>query len=112
MWIRSQDKTILKDIKYLMIRANGYHTHNQIDHYEIIADYKESTHPNGSGIVVSEYIPLGKYKTKERALEILDDIQEKILEYEVIKNAMQNINVAKEHIEYIKTFSLYEMPEE
>ena len=69
LWIRSQDKKILQQVKKLYV-----------------ATYSEET---GYGIYDLRYddlediddcdVPLGFYKTKERALEVLDKIQKYIL---------------------------------
>ena len=53
LWIRSQDRDYLIKVKSLVIEESNYNI------YQIFGD--------------SRY--LGKYKTKERALEVLDEIQ-------------------------------------
>ena len=79
LWIRSQDKFLLLKI------SNG------IEYYE---------HDNEFYItdLNSEYL-LGTYPTKERAIEILDEIQELLSE----RFCMQN---------YHQENLIYEMPEE
>ena len=82
LWIRSQDKeTLLPIDKPLMYweSIDNIHTHSII--------FKESP---------SYIITLGTYKTKERALEVLDEIQKFIM--------------LKEEADY-KT-NIYEMPKE
>lgn len=82
LWIRSQDKeTLLPIDKPLMYweSIDNIHTHSII--------FKESP---------SYIITLGTYKTKERALEVLDEIQKFIM--------------LKEEADY-KT-NIYEMPED
>ena len=61
LWIRSQDKEVLQKITSLFVNDDGY-----IFSYDYIN---------------SNEVFLGKYKTKERALEVLDEIQ-KILNLE------------------------------
>lgn len=56
LWIRSQDKRILQKVDNIFLDAN----------YE---DKRISTYDG-------ESIELGTYKTKERAIEVLDEIQE------------------------------------
>ena len=110
LWIRSQDKNILQKVNKLYVTT-----------------YAEE---NGYGIYdIQEVddcdIPLGFYKTRERALEILDEIQnilkpKYILDSSSIKpdgdswveNGMilQNYN-AKAEIEELSTY-VYEMPKE
>ena len=82
LWIRSQDKeTLLLIDKPLMYweSIDNIHTHSII--------FKESP---------SYIITLGTYKTKERALEVLDEIQKFIM--------------LKEEADY-KT-NIYEMPKD
>lgn len=62
LWIRSQDKDILVKVDSLLIDDNNNDIYTQC----------------WVGVNLETYT-LGKYKTKERALEILDEIQEKIL---------------------------------
>ena len=72
LWIRSQDKTTLEKVQALQICEN----------------------PDGTWFFNSGLI-LGEYKTKERALEVLDEIQKYIL--------LPNID---------NSAYVYEMPEE
>lgn len=59
LWVRSQDKSMLLKVERLGISFN---TRTDLDRYEIEAD---------------DY-PIGDYKTKERAVEILNEIQSKL----------------------------------
>ena len=56
LWVRSQDKRILQKVDNIFLDAN----------YE---DKRISTYDGDN-------VELGTYKTKERALEVLDEIQE------------------------------------
>ena len=58
LWIRSQDGTILIKVDNLLIDDDNFHiyTHNHINNMQMT-------------------YTLGRYKTKERALEVLDEIQ-------------------------------------
>jgi len=72
LWIRSQDKEDLLKVSYVSIR-HIFEQKEVMDNYGRIVnfkkgDYKHSTISNGN-------IDLGYYKTKERALEVLDEIQ-------------------------------------
>lgn len=70
MWIRSQDKETLTDVKHLSMRyLNGY--------YGIFTD---------NHLAPNEMCNLGMYKTKEKALKVLDLIQECIESNEHIKH--------------------------
>lgn len=60
MWIRSQDKETLTDVKHLSIRClNGY--------YNIFTD---------NHLAPNEICNLAIYKTKEKAFKVLDKIEE------------------------------------
>lgn len=59
LWVRSQDKRILQKVDNIFLDAN--YENKRISTY-----YGES-------------IELGTYKTKERAIEVLDEIQNYIL---------------------------------
>ncbi|MDY2804534.1 MAG: hypothetical protein SOT91_04135 [Bacilli bacterium] len=66
LWIRSQDKKNLVKIRQISL--------NYQNNKQIIANYTPELYENSGGY----YELLGTYKTKERALEILDEIQNKI----------------------------------
>lgn len=63
LWIRSQDKKNLVKIRQISI--------NYQNNKQIIANYMPELYENSGGY----YELLGTYKTKERAIEILDEIQ-------------------------------------
>ena len=67
LWIRSQDKEVLAKTTSIVVEQDN-----------IIDGYNEN-----SDLVIN----LGKYATKERALEVLDEIQKLLLCDFVIKNA-------------------------
>lgn len=106
LWIRSQDKRILQKIDNIYLDAN--YENKRICNY--VDDYKTE---------------LGTYKTKERALEVLDEIQN-ILKPKYILNTssikpdgdfyeengviFQKYN-ANAEIEELSTF-VYQMPED
>lgn len=66
LWIRSQDKRNLKKINTEIYIKKGLSNYAEGDVYFIVSSGTE----------------LGEYKTKDRALEVLDDIQ-KILIHDV-----------------------------
>lgn len=84
LWIRSQDKTILQKVNKLYVckyaEKKGYGIYDLL--YNDLDDCD---------------VPLGFYKTRERALEVLDRIQE-VVEYRY--NNCKN------------DFMILEMPEE
>lgn len=81
LWIRSQDKEKLVKVSTLFVEYNG-------DVDPIIRSHR---------IVADKCIDLGIYKSKERALEVLDEIQCHLV----------NINDSRDSYFYV-----YEMPKE
>ena len=77
LWIRSQDKINLVKIRQISL--------NYSNKKQIIANYTPESYEN-SGVY---YELLGTYKTKERALEVLDEIEERIM-------LINTINLAKD----------------
>ena len=67
LWVRSQDKMNLVKIRQISL---DYQNNKQI-----IANYVPDFFENSGAY----YELLGTYKTKERAIEVLDEIQEAIL---------------------------------
>ena len=63
LWIRSQDNMNLVKVRQIGV--------NYQDNKQIIANYTPELYENSGGY----YELLGTYKTKERALEVLDEIQ-------------------------------------
>lgn len=66
LWVRSQDKMNLVKIRQISL--------NYRNNKQIIANYMPDSFENSG----EYYELLGTYKTKERALEVLDEIQEHI----------------------------------
>lgn len=58
LWVRSQDKRILQKVNNIFLDAN--YENKRVSTYD------------------GDNVELGTYETKERALEVLDEIQEKI----------------------------------
>ena len=63
LWVRSQDKMNLVKVRQISV--------NYQDNKQIIANYMPELYENSG----EYYEILGTYKTKERALEVLDEIQ-------------------------------------
>ena len=84
LWIRSQDKERLIKVENLYIEFNG-DTNPKIDSHRIVTD---------------KFINLGIYKSKERALEVLDKIETK----------MAYIN--DEYVSGHNSLIIFEMPKE
>ena len=82
LWIRSQDKEKLLKVNDIAIEMNmiyGYYDKN------------------------TEYELLGQYKSKERALEVLDEIQRKIESY---KTEFNDSGITLKEVSTV----VYEMP--
>lgn len=91
LWIRSQDKECLMKVDRIDISDNNI----------IMANGFE--------------IWLGAYKSKERALEVLEEIQGKIAQNECLKSMISKLSNVKGEEEKIgKLFKemIYEMPKE
>ena len=73
LWIRSQDKMNLVKIRQISL--------NYQNNKQVIANYEPEQYENSSCF----YELLGTYKTKERAIEVLDEIQN-ILKPKMIVN--------------------------
>ena len=86
MWIRSQNKELLVDTKTLGIK------HEVADYCQIL--FKE---------FIDQYIVLGEYSTTDKALKVLDMVQETI-EY-------GNKTIKKEKHE-LHTNKVFEMPQD
>lgn len=97
--IRNQDKSRLVKPESIYIRTN-------LDTYEIYAQ------------TINSYILLGTYPTKERALEVLDDIQNTIFlknmyeqDKELVSKSWNDFD--QEEIKILrKKIVVYEMPKE
>ena len=77
LWIRSQDKMNLVKIRQISL--------NYQNNKQIIANYIPESYENSG-----EYCELlGTYETKERAIEVLDEIEERIM-------LINTINIAKD----------------
>ena len=74
LWIRSQNKTNLVKIRQISL--------NYGNNKQIIANYIPDFYPNSG----EYYEFLGVYKTKERAIEVLDEIQD-LLQNAYVGNA-------------------------
>lgn len=77
LWIRSQDKMNLVKIRQISL--------NYQNNKQIIANYIPDFYPNSG----EHYEFLGVYKSKERALEVLDEIQKLLIP----KTIMETYNV-------------------
>ena len=96
LWIRSQDRMNLVKINQVSL--------NYQNNKQIIANYIPDIYENSS----CYYELLGTYKTKERAIEVLDEIQDKMLNGAFAKK----INGLGEELDLIPNpILIYNMPE-
>ena len=114
LWIRSQDKMNLVKIRQISL--------NYQNNKQVIANYEPEQYENSSCF----YELLGTYKTKKRAVEVLDEIQELIKPKQIIttyeSEIKECINKTKfdvvmtpkiDNIQLIEPTTLvYEMPAE
>ena len=111
LWIRSQDKMNLVKVRQISV--------NYEDNKQIIANYMPELYENSG----EYYEILGTYKTKERAIEVLDEIQSLLqptIEYKPIVQEEYNPAYTYKHfvkvddnieIKELSTF-VYQMPED
>ena len=114
LWVRSQDKRNLVKIRQISL--------NYQNNKQVIANYEPEQYENSSCV----YELLGTYQTIERALEVLDEIQELIKPKQIIttyeSEIKECINKTKfdvvmtpkiDNIQLIEPTTLvYEMPAE
>lgn len=103
LWIRSQDKEKLLKVNDIAIEN------------KVFLETKEISMIYGYFDKNTEYEHLGTYKSKERALEVLDEIQNKIAQNQALISLIPKANDLKGHEEKISKFfkdMIYEMPEE
>lgn len=95
LWVRSQDKMNLVKVRQASV--------NYQNNKQIIANYTPELYENSG----EYYELLGTYKTKERSLEVLDEIDEFIdlFQREGIGNVLSDNGVHPKH-------TIYEMPKE
>jgi hypothetical protein len=108
LWIRSQDREDLLEVDNIGLAYKGKYGFmdkiGDINNYcicQFIDDY---------------HVKLGTYKTKKRALEVLDEIQKTIINNEVIRIIMPNVKDMRGNEELYKenvfNTMVYEMPKE
>ena len=97
LWIRSQDKMNLVKIRQISL--------NYSNKKQIIANYMPDLFENSG----EHYELLATYETKERALEVLDEIQDRMLKGAFAKK----INGLGEELDLISNnLLIYQMPKE
>lgn len=115
LWVRSQDKEKLLKCNDIAISNNVINERESIKFkgYKIVGYFDKNT----------EYEILGTYETKERAIEVLDEIQNILKPKIVIKfdnkpkyledGTINDVLTPREEIDYSEQLStyVYEMPE-
>lgn len=97
LWVRSQDRMNLVKVRQVSL--------NYQNNKEIIANHTPDLYENSG----EYYEFLGTYKTKERAVEVLDEIQDKMLNGAFAKK----INGLGEELDLIPNpILIYNMPED
>lgn len=91
LWVRSQDKELLLQTKVV-----------EIEFFSEEAFTLINTRFNGKNV------NLGKYETKKRALEVLDEIQQRLMPYSEVMQDNEGITISYKNISTI----IYEMPKE
>lgn len=86
LWIRSQDKETLVKVNDISIEMNM-----------IYGYFDKST----------EYEHLGSYATKERAIEVIDEIEQRLIDLQTLEIAPDFYKVCKRCLDIV-----YEMPKE
>lgn len=97
MWVRSQDKTILIESSYFSVDNTRVFSGTSIE-----------------GDTVTGNILVGTYNSKERAIEVLDDIQKQLVNGtsgENFEYSYQGDGVYQINRKWISN-SVYQMPEE
>ena len=97
LWIRSQDKMNLVKVRQVGV--------NYQDNKQIIANYMPELYENSG----EYYEILGTYKTKERALEVLDEIQNILKPQLIIKNSGKIIGSFEDTL--VREGATYELKE-
>ena len=99
LWIRSQDREKLVKCDDIAIKSYLYNEITKEEYcYKIVGYFDKET----------EYETLGSYKTKERALKVLDDIQRWISGEITIKK----LNQTNGNMDNVFPTIVYDMPEE
>jgi len=105
IWIRTQDRTGL--IKASLLNywdGTKYYKKEMQGHWITTSQYEEA----------DESIFVGKYNSKERCLEVLDEIQTAIFKSTIALSSISgNVNaLEEEQLDKLASYIVYEMPKE
>lgn len=111
LWIRTQDKRELKEVEALWLSSDKVYNHNNFNMYEETKTVYT---------VVGDETLLGKYLTRERALEVLDEIQNALVGKVVVETKQSKIKKEDGILEaqpinikpLNQNFVVYQMPKE
>ncbi len=98
LWIRSQDKRRLIKTTQIDFTSSGYY----------------GTMDKQYSILCQDEVWLGSYETKERALEVLDEIEKRLKNNVYFKESALELKNGfnKLYIPYEESSQVYQMPEE
>lgn len=100
LWIRSQDKKELKQTKALWLSTETIHNHNNFNMYEEAKVYHT---------IVADGEQFAKYETKDRALQVLDEIQNLLIGKVFVKKSKADNELDVKPVN--RESLVYEMPE-
>ena len=90
MWIRSQDKKLLLSVPWLKVDTNN-----------CVCGYDQT-----------RYAVLGEYSTEEKALKVLDMIQEEILKTNPVTKPAYDGNETMKVLGYAEPPKVFQMPQD
>ena len=105
MWIRSQDRKKLIDVKMINYwDGTKFYEMEKRGHWITLSQYEEQ----------DENVYFGKYATEERALEVLDEIQEAIRKSTIALSVISGDGNGLDEIRLDKLADMivYNMPQE
>ena len=92
LWVRSQERDTLQEVTHLSVQP-------------IITSNKKHT----TWAVVAQFSKMGEYPTRERCLEIIDEIQS-LFGYALLRSVSADGSVKNEYRQ--RDTAVYEMPKE
>ena len=92
VWVRSQDRCALQECRHLSVQ-------------EVVEPNKKRT----EWAVVADFAVVGEYETKERCLEIIDEIQG-LFGYTLLASVSADGSIKNEY--HQRKTAVYEMPKE
>lgn len=109
LWIRSQDREELVKVDNIRVK-HEYEQKKVNDNYGRTCAYVKGDYR--CSYIYADSTLLGAYKTKERALEVLDEIQNEIKPEYMLRDINTGMTPQYEAYYEEKPTIVYEMPEE